>query len=101
MGALNLQKGAVEVRRHVADQLRRRWPQLATPMDESEADVAGLHGLSGPAPHQVAQHEPFERLNKEVKRRADGLGIFPNEDSISRLIGAARFERNDDWQSRN
>ena len=43
----------------------------------------------------------MERLNKEVKRRADVVGMFPNEDSILRLIGAVLFEKNDDWQSQH
>lgn len=84
--------------RHVADQLRGKWPKLASFMDESEHDV--LAYMPFPAQHRVKLHStnPLERLNKEVKRRADVVGIFPNEQSIIRLIGAILLEQNDEWQ---
>jgi transposase-like protein len=84
--------------RQVADQLRPRWPRLAALMDESEHDVLAYLGF--PAQHRVKLHStnPLERLNKEVKRRADVVGIFPGEASIIRLIGAVLLEANDEWQ---
>jgi putative transposase len=83
--------------RHVADQFRPRWPKLAAFMDASEHDV--LACMSFPAQHRQKLHStnPLERLNKEVKRRADVVGIFPAESAIVRLIGAVLLEANDEW----
>ena len=89
---------AGQVWRQVADQLRPRWPKLAALMDASEHDV--LAYMAFPAQHRAKLHStnPLERLNKEVKRRADVVGIFPGEASIIRLIGAVLLEANDEWQ---
>ncbi len=83
--------------RQVADQLRPRFPKAAELMDQAEADV--LAHLHFPPAHRLKIHStnPLERLNKEVKRRANVVGIFPNEASIRRLIGAVLMEQNEEW----
>ena len=66
-------------------------------MDRSEDDV--LAYMAFPKAHwaQISNTNPLERLNREIKRRADVVGIFPNEDSIVRLVGALMLEQTDEW----
>jgi putative transposase len=83
--------------RIVTDQLRAKFPKLAAMMDEAEHEV--LTFMDFPKEHRVKIHSTnvLERLNGEIKRRADVVGIFPNETSIRRLVGALLLEQNDEY----
>jgi putative transposase len=83
--------------RTVADQIRPKVPKLATIMDDAETDV--LAYMTFPKEHRVQLHStnPIERVNREIKRRSEVVGIFPNDDAITRLVGAILLEQNDEW----
>ncbi len=100
VGTAFVQEDAAAARaqwRQVADQLRPKASKLAAMMDDMEEDVLAYMGF--PKEHRAKIHStnPIERLNGEIKRRTDVVGIFPNEAAIRRLVGAILLEQNDEW----
>jgi transposase-like protein len=81
----------------VADALRERVPKLAELMDAAREDVLAYTAFPREHWPQIASTNPLERLNGEIKRRSDVVGIFPNDRAVLRLVGALMLEQNDEW----
>ena len=84
--------------KHVIDSLREAFPEIAQMLIDAEPDLTAFAAFPREHWTKIWSNNPIERLNREIKRRADVVQVFPDSESVTRLIGSVLLEQHEEWQ---